>query len=295
MVPEELDSTMEGRYAEVNGIKLHYLSSGSGPLVILLHGFPEYAYSWKHQIKYLSSSFRAVAPDLRGYNLRSKPKKITSYKSEHYVNDIVALIKHLEYDKATIIGHDVGGAIAWQLARYHGNLVTKLAILNCPHPVHFRETIKSNKAIRRSFAYMAFFRIPWLPELLFKLQPYKRIQKIFNGLSDPSFNFSESALNNYKKALDQKGALTGAINYYRAMFNKSSSGTLSPEDPISCPTLVIWGANDPILKPFWLNGLEDFIKTGKLTKHLLKDCGHWTQNEKPKEVNELLTQFLKGS
>ncbi len=151
-------------FASVNGIRLHYVEAGTGPLVILLHGFPEFWYSWRHQLTALSEAgFRVVAPDQRGYNESDKPAGVSAYRIENLTADIAALVRHLGEPSAHIVGHDWGGVVAWHLPLHHPGLVRRLVILNAPHPALFVQALSRPAQLLRSW-YIFFFQLPWLPE-----------------------------------------------------------------------------------------------------------------------------------
>ena len=162
---EDIAGPWSHHQAIVNGVRLHYVEAGEGPLVVLLHGFPEFWYAWRDQIPALAAAgYRVVAPDMRGYNLSEKPPGVTSYRLEHLTADVAALIRQLGAERATVVGHDWGGAVAWQLPVFHPEVVERLAVLNAPHPGALLRELRTLEQLRRSW-YIAFFQLPWLPEL----------------------------------------------------------------------------------------------------------------------------------
>ncbi len=287
---------MQDATIEANGIRFHYVEQGipGAPLVLLLHGFPEFWYSWRHQIPALSEHFRVVAPDLRGYNLTEKPD--TGYDMGTLTTDIKALIEALGEKKAILVAHDWGGAIAWAFAYHYPEMLEKLVILNAPHPVRFAEELRSNpQQIFKSW-YIAFFQLPWLPESLIALNDYDFIEAAFRHPQVRPGSFSNEDIRQYKQAAARPGALTSAVNYYRSLFDLSRLGEVGQlearyKEPLTCPTMVIWGTRDFALETSLTSNLDRFF-AGPFRLELLPDCSHWVQQEDPTEVNRLLVEFL---
>ena len=277
------------RYAFVNGVRLHYVEAGSGRLVVLLHGFPEFWYCWRHQIGALAAAgWRVMALDLRGYNESGKPAGIESYRIEKLVGDVAGLIAHAGAERAAVVGHDWGGGIAWTLAMREPRLVERLAILNAPHPAAFVRELRTPLQLLRSW-YMFFFQLPCLPELLFSAGDYALIERSLRNEAAPGA-FTDADIRAYKKALAQPGALTAAINYYRAAFRHFRA--LESDVPtITAPTLLIWGERDRYLGARLTEGLERWVPNLRIEK--LPDASHWVQNDAPGRVNELLVGFLR--
>src|SRR5204863_6767394 len=166
-------------FVEANGIRFHYVTAGEGPLVLLLHGFPQFWYAWRHQIPALAQRFKVVAPDLRGYGDTDKPPRVADYRTGVLAADVAALVKALGYDRAHVVGHDWGGGVAWMTALEQSQVVDKLAVLNCPHPKPFSKALRSNlRQLARSW-YMFFFQIPALPEAIVRLAPEQVTERMF--------------------------------------------------------------------------------------------------------------------
>ena len=253
-------------YAELGTVRLHYFEQGEGPLVVLLHGFPEFWYGWRHQIAPLAEAgFRVVAPDLRGYNLSSKPRGRAEYSLDKLARDVAELIEERGASSACIAGHDWGGAVAWHTAMHHPEVVEKLAVLNAPHPRRFKEAVFRPRQARRSW-YMALFQLPWLPEFLGP--------KVFPQKDDPR----------YQEAWAQPGAMTASLNYYRAMTPKTRITR------VDAPTRVIWGRNDPYLIPELAEPPRDAVPN--LEGVYVLDTSHWVQHEATEEVSRLLAEFF---
>jgi epoxide hydrolase 4 len=275
---------MESHRLCLDGLTLHYVEAGSGAPVVLLHGFPEFWYSWRHQIAALADAgFRALAPDLRGYNESDKPTGIGSYRLEILVEDVARFIGAVAGGRATVVGHDWGGVIAWELAMRRPALVARLAILNAPHPAAFRRELRTPRQLIRSW-YALFFQLPWLPEWLMAARGYALLRSTFPPC------FTPADLDRYQAALAQPGARTATLNYYRAAMRYPTETARRPPT-IDVPTLLIWGERDPFLGRRLTVGLEAWVP--RLRVERLADVGHWVQNEAPERVNELLVDFLR--
>ena len=283
-------------YANVNGIRLHYAETGGGDnLVLLLHGFPEFWYSWKHQLRALGEHFHVVAPDMRGYNLSDKPARVEDYKLDRLAADVIGLIDHFGAKQAAIVGHDWGASVAWVVAQKYPERVSKLAVMQVPPAAVWRENI-SLKQMMRSW-YMFFFQIPRLPEWLMSQQDLRAIERSFTNKVIRKNSFSKEDIERYKEAARQPGALTGALNYYRAnilgrLFASKRAAT-GNESRIRVPTLFIFAEQDFAILPSMIRGTEKYID-GYYRELRIPDSGHWVQNEAPEEVNAALLEFLKS-
>lgn len=278
------------RFVSVNNVRLHIVEYGKGPLVVLLHGFPEYWYAWRFQLPALAEAgYRVVAPDLRGYNLSDKPKGIGQYTLAVLVEDVKCLIHALGEKEAIVAGHDWGGVIAWQLAALEPQMVKKLIILNAPHPQRYLEELKTDRQLLRSW-YVLFFQLPWVPEFCIKWSGFAWLghRLRHEPLHDQAFD--EATITAYRQALSQPGALKAALNYYRAGFRSLVTGQSLPMNAIEAPTLVIWGEQDRYLGMELLNGLE--LRVRDLTLERIPDAGHWVQAEVPEHVNAVMLKFL---
>ena len=283
-------------YASVNGIRLHYVEAGSGDkLVILLHGFPEFWYSWRKQLDALSGSFHVVALDLRGFNLSDKPSRVDDYKIDKIVPDVIGLIDHFGAKQSAIVGHDWGAGVAWAVAMKHPERVSRLVVLQVPIAAVWRANM-SLRQLLRSW-YMFFFQIPRLPEWLISRQDYKAIEQTFTEKVIRKNSFTTDDIERYKEAARQPGALTGAVNYYRA----NVLDRLLPEKPkskpnpnqgrVRVPTLFIFAEQDFAIIPATVRGLDKYIDA-YYREVRIPDSGHWVQNEAPAEVNAALLEFL---
>jgi pimeloyl-ACP methyl ester carboxylesterase len=277
--------------AVVNGVRLHYVEVGSGPPVILLHGFPEFWYSWRHQLPALAQAgLRAVAPDLRGYNLSDKPPGVRSYRLDLLVGDLVGLIRHLGDRKASVVGHDWGGVLAWHLAMYHPDVVERLVILNAPHPAAFQRELHTWQQLLKSW-YIFLFQVPGLAEQLFTAGDFDLLERMLRRQPVNTNAFTLEDVRLYKHALARPGALTAALNYYRALGSALLQQVHHPPT-VSVPTLLLWGERDNYLSPRLTEGLQAWVPNLSVVR--FPDVSHWIQNDAPEPVNRLMVEFLHG-
>ena len=271
-------------------IKLHAVAAGpsDGPVVILLHGFPEFWYSWHKQIDPLAAvGFRVIVPDQRGYNKSSKPRGAASYTLLHLTSDVLAIADQLGQDRIFLAGHDWGAAVAWSVALLHPQRIVKLAILNVPHPSVMRRYLKTNhRQFRRSW-YMFFFQLPWLPEAAFTAFNFRLGVRSLVRSSRPS-TFTSEDVAQYRAAWSQPGALTAMINWYRAAFRYRSK---FPDSTVHVPTRILWGERDAFLLSDMAHDSLRYCDTAEL--YTLANASHWLQHEEPDRVSELLIDFFR--
>lgn len=282
-----LEGNWKHEYISTNGVKLHYVTQGEGPLMIMLHGFPEFWYSWRHQIPEFAKNFKVVALDLRGYNDSDKPIEQSAYVMDEFVRDVEGVIKGLAYEKCVLVGHDWGGAIAWNFAYAHPEMVERLIILNLPHPAKFAQGLRTPQQLLRS-AYIFFFQLPWLPELLIQSSDYQPIETAFKGMAVDKSTFTTADMDAYKNAAAKPGALTAMLNYYRNIFQQriinQNWGVLE------VPTLMIWGEDDTALGKELTYGTEAYVRDFQIK--YIPNCSHWVQQERPELVNQYMREFL---
>ena len=278
------------REENVGNLRLHWVEAGEGPLVLLLHGFPEHWLAWRKQLPALAAAgFRAVAPDLRGYNLSEKPKGVASYRMEKLAGDVAALVRHLGYEKTFLVGHDWGGAIAWCVPALHPGLVERLAILNAPQPVLMKRKLATLAQARRS-SYIFFFQLPWLPERSLARHRAGFLKMMLRRDPATPGAFAPEEIEAYREAFLRPGAATAAINYYRAAFR---SGTRIPglrRSLEKVPTLVLWGEGDRYLGPELLDGLDAFVPDLRLVR--IPGASHWLPADAADVVNAELVAFF---
>lgn len=281
---------MEHSYVQTNGITLHTVTAGpeDGPLVLLLHGFPEFWHGWQKQIGPLAEKgYRVVVPDLRGYNLSDKPQGIENYTLNLLRDDVTGLIDHFGRQSATIIGHDWGGAVAWYLAATKPQYVDKLIAVNIPHPKAMMRVMAKNPLQWVKSSYIAFFQLPELPEKTLAAEYFKTMVGSLVSTSNPG-TFSEEELGMYKEAWAQPGALTAMLNWYRAI--REGNITQVPDHKISVPVRIIWGLGDQFLSSLLAKESLDFCEDGNLV--FVGEATHWIHHEQPYILNLLIDQFL---
>ena len=240
-----LSGLREGN-AEIGDVRLHYVEADQGPLVVLLHGFPEFWYGWRQQIAPLAAAgFRVVAPDTRGYNLSSKPDGVAAYDVNLLADDIRDLIHERGAETAMLVGHDWGGSIAWATAMNHPEVVDRLAILNAAHPRKLSQGLHHPGQLRKSW-YFFFFDLPDLPETVVHANHWHFFRHFLHD-ARPAFTPEET--DRYIEAWSQPGAATGMTNYYRSSVRTPPKKAEAALRPISAPTLVIWGERDRYLGP----------------------------------------------
>jgi pimeloyl-ACP methyl ester carboxylesterase len=287
-------------YADLaNGTRVHYVEAGSGPLILFVHGFPEFWYAWHPQLAEFRSDHRAVALDMRGYNLSSKPQEPERYRAKHLIEDLRLFIDHLDAAPCVMVAHDWGGAVAWSFAAAHPDYLRKLIIINAPHPLVFARELLNNPEQRKASAYMNLFRSDKAERVLSQ-DGYQRLLQmtVERWVRDDDAGKAERAA--YLEAWSQPGALTGALNYYRASplhppEQDQASEQLSAIDArkfrVDVPTLVIWGERDDALLQGNLDGLEEHVD--RLEIQRIPDASHWVVHEQPARVNLIIRDFLR--
>ncbi|MDV2994238.1 MAG: Soluble epoxide hydrolase [Chroococcidiopsis sp. SAG 2025] len=284
-----LEGTWQHEYIISNGLRLHYVTQGEGPLMLMLHGFPEFWYSWRHQIPEFAKDYKVVALDLRGYNDSDKPKAQSAYVMAEFIKDIEGVIKGLGYDKCILVGHDWGGAIAWSFAYAHPEMVERLIVLNIPHPAKFAEGFRTPQQLLKS-SYMFLFQLPVLPEMLLQAGDYQAIENGLKGMAVNKSAFTPEDIAAYKDAAAKRGALTAALNYYRNMLQQ---GMTNPNwGVLNVPTLMIWGEKDTALGRELSYGTATYVNPFQV--RYIPDASHWVQQEKPELVNEYMREFLSS-
>lgn len=295
-------------------VRLHCVEAGEGPLVLLLHGFPEFWYSWRRQIRDLAAAgWHVVAPDQRGYNLSDKPRGRADYRMDRLVGDVVRLVQASGVERAAaVVGHDWGGAVAWQVALRRPDVLERLAVLNAPHPAAWRTALRSPSQLLRSW-YVLLFQLPRLPEAALRAFDFGVVEAILRRQPVRRGAFSDDDIAAYKAALDRPGALTAMVNWYRANLFGRAEGAPDPagaaggaartgaadgaaelpgDGPLRVPTLVIWGERDAYLGTELLEGLSGRVADLRLER--LPDASHWVQADAPGRVSRLLLRFLQA-
>ena len=290
-VVDDVPNAFESHAVELGEVTLHAVSAGQRgrPLVLFLHGFPEFWWSWRHQLTaFADAGFFAVAPDLRGFHRSDKPRAVAAYRMKRLEADVAGLIRAFGAEQAVIVGHDWGGLIAFSFAARHPELVRRLCVLNAPHPSEFVGRLVSPKQLLRSW-YVFFFQLPALPERWLAAQDFARLAATFerDGLDH------ETATRYAEAARSAGDALRGGINYYRASVRALFRGQSPTLPAILAPTLVIWGTGDKYLDPAFARPRPEHV--ANLRTEFVPHGTHWVQQVAPGRVNELLLEFVSSA
>ena len=274
-----------------NGLDFNVAVLGSGDrLAMCLHGFPESSFSWRHQMPLLAElGYRVWAPDLRGYGDSSRPSGVGAYAMENLEADVAALIQAAAAKEVVLIGHDWGALIAWNYAMF-GKPISRLIIMNVPHPQCARRGMRTLRQLRKSW-YMFFFQLPWLPEWILARNHYAAIGRMFRGMAVDKTRFSDEDLREFRQNAAKPGALTAMINYYRALFRGLRRLQKRGNPRIHVPTLMIWGEADAALGKELSYGTDRHVSN--LTLRYLPNVSHWVQQEAPEAVNSMLRAWLQ--
>jgi pimeloyl-ACP methyl ester carboxylesterase len=293
--------SVEIRHAEadVNGVRVHYAAAGGGPLVLFLHGFPEFWYEWRRQLADFGRDHLAVAPDQRGYNLSARPEGVEAYAVRHLVADVLALAAHLGHRRFTLVGHDWGGAVAWAVALARPAALERLVIVNAPHPTVFARELRDNPAQQQASQYMLLFRRAEA-EATLAAHGHKALRRALGEVWDSRFTDEDRRM--YLEAWSRPGALTGGLNWYRAAGVGPPSGEGEPARSlfevgglpvVEVPTLVIWGERDRALLTGNLVGLDAHVRA--LTVRRVPEGSHWVVHEQPELITHTIREFMATS
>lgn len=276
---------VEHGYADNNGVKIHYASLGEGPLVVMLHGFPDFWYTWRDQMEGLSSDFQVVAVDLRGYNESDKPEGVESYAMPLLVSDVGAVIRHLGRERAIIVGHDWGGVIAWSFALGFPEMTEKLVILNLPHPNGLVRELRNNPQQYENSSYARTFQEkgPEDPDVFFGGP--MTAERMSGWVQDAE------ARKHYIEAFERSD-FTAMLNYYKANYPRVEPGSSAPSAPplpkVKMPVLMFHGLDDEALLPGALNNTWDWLEKD-LMLVTIPGAGHFVQQD----ASELVTKTMK--
>ena len=278
MSAADFESRVTHGYADSNGVKIHYASIGKGPLVVMIHGFPDYWYSWRHQMEALSDSYQVVAIDQRGYNLSDKPKGVENYDVRLLVGDVAAVVKSLGKEKAIIVGHDWGGLVAWQVALNLPQMTDKLIILNLPHPRGLSRELANNPEQQKNSAYARRFQQPDAASTV-------TAEGLTFWVTDPA------AKAKYVEAF-KRSDLEGMLNYYKRNYPREPyTEDKSPVVKTQMPVLMFHGLNDTALLPGALNNTWEWM--GKdLTLVTIPGAGHFVQQDAAELVSKTMKAWL---
>ena len=285
-----MESPLETVVFQNDDVTLHAVAAGptGGPVVLLLHGFPEFWYSWHKQIEPLAAAgFRVIVPDQRGYNRSSKPRGVASYAIPQLVSDVVAIADQLGQQRIFLAGHDWGAVVAWSTALLYPQRVARLAVLNVPHPSVMRRYLKTNRRQLRRSWYIFFFQLPWLPELFFSAFDFRiGVRSLVRSSRPGTFLPEDLAL--YRAAWSQPGAISAMINWYRALFRHR---TRFPDRTVHVPTRILWGMRDAFLLAEMPQDSLRYCTEAEL--YTFAQASHWLQHEEPARVSELLIDFFR--
>ncbi|MGI4749777.1 MAG: alpha/beta fold hydrolase [Janthinobacterium lividum] len=275
----------------VNGLSLHVVEAGpaDGPLLILLHGFPEFWWAWRYQITPLAKAgYHVVVPDMRGYNSSDAPKDISSYLLDTLVADVMALADHYGTGPFYLVGHDWGGIIAWGVGASYSSRLKRLVIMDAPHPDLWAHQAFTHPSQALRSTYVALFQLPWLPEAALGAVDFAGLRAMVEDTARPDA-LKPGDIEHYTQAWGHPGSLTAMLNYYRALREREK-----PDQParIQCPTLVLWGEKDIFLEHHVaLAGLEQ-CDNGQLS--IVQGATHWLHLEEPERVNAEILEFLSS-
>ena len=277
----------------VNGVDLEVAVANRGGergLALLVHGFPELAFSWRYQVPMLADlGYEVWAPNTRGYRGSSKPPRIRDYSMDELLADLAALVDLSGRERVTLVGHDWGAAQAWAFASQNVRPLERLVIMNVPHPACMARELRSFRQLRKSW-YIFFFQLPWLPEQMMRARDGAAIERAFTAMAvDPS-RFPTTVTDEFRTAALRPRAMRSMINYYRAAVRGVSRSETFPV--IETPTLMLWGLEDTALGPETTDGTEQYV--ADLTLRFLPDVSHWVQQEAPETVNAMMSAWLRA-
>jgi pimeloyl-ACP methyl ester carboxylesterase len=284
---------IDTQFVQTRGLRFEVATAGSGDkLALLLHGFPENAYSWRYQIPLLARlGYRVWAPNLRGYGKSDRPGGVGEYTIDKLEQDVADLIDASGAKSVLLVGHDWGGGIAWSFAIYKARPIERLVIMNVPHPACFRAGLRTLRQLRRSW-YMFFFQIPGLPEWLLSVHDHALIAWMFRSMAVDKSRFPDEVLREYRSTAAEPGALTAMVDYYRAMLRTDRAVAQREMPVIEVPTLLLWGEADSALGKELTYGTGQHVRD--LTLRYLPRVSHWVQQEAPEKVNAMLEAWLTG-
>ncbi|XP_059174083.1 epoxide hydrolase 4-like [Physella acuta] len=288
-------------FLDLKDVTIHYVASGpeGGPLMLFVHGFPEFWFSWRHQIREFQKDYRVVAIDQRGYGESSKPKGKKAYVMNALVSDLKQVIEALGYQSCTLVAHDWGGVVVWPFARLHPQMVDKLIVLNAPPGPVFQNVLKKNKKQLKMSWYMFFFQLPYLPEVWARVCDLEVIDCMFGGkhsrisgfpvIYKTPTPFTEEEIAAYKYTYCQPGSITAPINYYRASLQLPQE-KINYDLDYDMPVLLIWGCQDLAL----CKEIPEETKkmNPKITVRYIEEGGHFVQMDTPELVNSAIREWL---
>jgi pimeloyl-ACP methyl ester carboxylesterase len=279
-------------FADCGEVDLHYVAAGdpNAPLVLLLHGFPEFWYTWRHHIQPLAEDYYVVAPDLRGYNLSERPSEVAAYELPRLRTDLFELIQRLDHGSAHLVGHDWGGALALSFARHHPAHVDHLVVANTLDPERPRAQLRGRQFLRSWYTY--YFQLPWLPEKVMAARDFRALRGIYDDTAVPDV-YTDEDIERYRVAWERDGAVNAAINYYRALGRTTlkRAVTLSRVPRIFVPTRLLWGDDDDALGPNVADAIASGIDEPEIVRY--DDATHWLHAEHPDRFVADVREFIE--
>ncbi len=278
------------KWIEANGLTFEVAEAGEGDrLALCLHGFPELHYSWRHQMPLLAEmGYRVWAPNMRGYGGTTRPGSVKDYRLDTLAEDVGALIDASGAKEVTLIAHDWGAIVAWHFAIKRVRPLTRLVILNVPHPKCSEREIRKWRQLRKSW-YIFFFQIPWLPERMLARNDAQPIVHAFRGSAINKSRFGDDELAPYREAARKPGAIRAMLNYYRALLRIADIRDIG-DGTVDVPTLVLWGEQDIAIDIHCLDGMGQYVPD--LTVKRFANASHWVQQDVPDRVNAALGEWL---
>ena len=273
----------ELRMVDVGDVTLQVACQGSGPTIILLHGFPEFWYSWQKTMNELSGSYRLIAPDQRGYNISDKPSEISAYESATLVSDISQLIRKVSEESVVMVGHDWGGPIAWGTAHENPDMVRLMISANGPHPDIMTHLLLTDPEQQAASNYMDWFIQEGTEDTLIE-NDCAMLDSFFTGVLDTE------ELEIYHEAWLQENAIRSGLNWYRA--NLAENRAMIQDVTIDVPTLVLWGLDDTALLPQQLDGLDEYVSNLEVVT--FEGVSHWIEHEIPTEIASEMNRFIQS-
>lgn len=281
------------RSIEANGVTLAVDDQGTGDPVVLLHGFPELAYSWRHQITPLvDAGYRAISFDQRGYGASSKPPNVTDYSLEILIGDVIGLLDRLGIDEATVVGHDWGSIVGWTTAIVHPERISRVVSLNVPYRgacIGFPTTDFIKRKLADRFGYVLMFQDEGVVEAMFAADPDEWLRRMFTIVAGNKDFLTEEEFNVFADAI-RAGGVTGPVNWYRNIDANAETFAAYIDAPVHQPTLMLAADADPVLPLSLIGGMDRWVSD--LTTLVIEDSGHWTQQEQPLAVSEAIIDWL---
>ena len=265
-------------FAQSGAVRIHYVTTGEGPLVVMIHGFPDFWYTWRMQIPALAEKHQVVAIDQRGFNQSDQPEGVENYKLEKLVEDVRSVIQHFKRQQAIVVGHDWGGMVAWQFAMSHPEMTERLVILNLPHPNGLRRELANNPEQQKNSAYARFFQTQQAGSMV-------KVESLVEWVKDPQ------ARAKYVTAM-QRSSIEGMLNYYKANYPREPYTVPDDAGPlVKCPVLMIHGLKDKALLPGGLNDTWKWLEND-LTLVTIPEADHFVQQDAPDKVTRTIVNWL---